>query len=357
MTTYNYYSETEFYPDKYIKSLFDKRGNWNRISKEELKLTDKKIHFMYINGKYFLEKYHYGIKAELKNTIDKSRHLVGKKHNLMEFLSSHKEGKKYILESNTIDMFDVMKNSEILNKYKELFNNKVYILKPVSGFAGADIEIVNSFNMLVGYTLNIINKWKKVWNRNSNYYRKWVLQEYLTDPLLLNEHKFHVRHFYIFRPHNEKSFYLKTGLIALALQPYKQSNWMNKDIHDTHFHGRDGLRFIDTLKLNQSEINYIYSQIDELYRIIDTYLKSNAKCYEEIKNCFETFGADLMFTKDYKLKILELNDSPGLGYEDREEVQDEKKSVIENIMSIIVDQYFPPKNKVENKFIDDVVFI
>lgn len=354
---YNYYSETEFYPDKYIKNLFDKRGNWNRISKEELKSIDAKIHFMYINGKYFLEKYHYDIKTELKNTIDKSKQLVAKKHNLMKFLSEHIDGKKYILESNIIDMSDVMKNSDILNKYEKLFNGKIYILKPVSGFAGADIEIVNSFNMLIGYVLNIINKWKKVWNRNSNYYREWVLQEYLLDPLLLNKHKFHVRHFYIFRPYNDKSFYLKTGLIALAVKPYKQSDWMNKDIHDTHFHGKNGLRFIDELNLTQIDKESIYSQIDELYKIIDVYLKSNAKCYTDNKNCFEIFGADLMFTKDYKLKILELNDSPGLAYEDREEIQDEKKSVIENIMSIIVDQYFPPQNKVENKFINDVVFL
>ena len=70
---YNYFSETEFYPEKYIKSLFDMRGNWNRLTKDEIKNTTKPIHFMYINGKYFLEKYHYGIRTELKNTINEMK--------------------------------------------------------------------------------------------------------------------------------------------------------------------------------------------------------------------------------------------------------------------------------------------
>ena len=139
--------------------------------------------------------------------------------------------------------------------------------------------------------------------------------------------------------------------------PYVQGNWVNKDIHDTHFHGREGEKFPDALNLSPYQKTKIYKQIYELYSILNNYLKANTKCFKESDHCFHIFGADLMITKDYNLKILELNKSPGLADEKKKFVQDEYKSIIENIMSVIVDDLFPPNNSVENKFLKDVVFL
>jgi hypothetical protein len=90
---------------------------------------------------------------------------------------------------------------------------------------------------------------------------------------------------------------------------------------------------------------------------LNNYLKANTKCFNESKYCFHIFGADLMLTSDYNVKILELNNSPGLADETNKFVQDEYKSIIENIMTVIVDDLFPPNNSVENKFLKDVVFL
>ena len=257
-----------------------------------------------------------------------------------------------------------MKNPRLLEKYKSLFKAKsVYIFKPVSGYAGANIEIITSYTQFEKSMDIIIKKWTPAWNRGSSMYKEWVLQEYLADPLLYRnpedniEYKFHIRHYFIFRPGDKKSFFLKKGLFTTGLRPYKLGDWSNKLIHDTHFHGRDGIPFPEDLNLTPAQEESIYKQITELYSDIDNILKKNTGCFDESKYCFEVFGADLMITKDYKVKILEMNSSPGLAYDDREEVQEEKKSVIENYMSVIVDDYFPPANPVENKFAKDVVFI
>lgn len=361
---YNYFSETEFYPDKYIASLFSARGNWNRISKAELQTTVKPIHFMYINGKYYLEKYHYGIHAELKNYISGARKIVSDKGSLVRELAKSPIGRKYILETHDINAQHIMKNPSMLTKFKGLFSaEKTYILKPVSGYAGANIDIVITYDELVTRMTKHIKRWSKVWKRGTNYYKEWVLQEYLSDPLLFkgehdsDSYKFHLRHYFIFRPGNKLSFFLKKGLMATALKPYVKGDWLNKDIHDTHFHGREGEKFPAALNLLPHIEQKIYKQIYELYSVINKILKKHAKCYAESRNCFELFGADLMFTADYKLKILEFNYSPGLGYENQEYVPDEKKSVIENIMSVIVDEYFPPVTKPYNPFANEVVFV
>jgi hypothetical protein len=361
--TYNYFSETEFYPDKYVESLFAARGNWNRITKAELKTTDKPIHFIHVNGKYTLDKHLYGVKSELKNLIAEKK-IVGNKNTLITNLAKYKNGKKYILETHDIDASQIMANPKLLEQYKKLFTkNKVFIFKPVSGYAGANIEIVKSYAELEKYMTRIIKRWSSNWKTGSIYYKDWVLQEYLADPLLFTVpnskqgYKFHIRHYFIFRPGDKKSFYFKKGIIATALKPYIKGEWSNKDIHDTHFHGRDGEKFPDALKLSPVIMKKIYSQIHELYGIINDILKKNAKCFTESHNCFELFGADLMITKDYTIKILEFNYSPGLAYDDKDYVIDEKKSIIENYMSIIIDEYFPPLNKVENKFADDVVYV
>lgn len=379
---YNYFSETEFYPDKYITGLFAARGNWNRISKSELKSTDKPIHFIYINGKYLLQKYYYGVKATIGSMIDDSRKIVSLKHNLVDYLGKHPMGRKYIMESHTINAEKIMKRPNMLYKYNYLFDSndstlsfnpisphkpkqpvlsKIYIFKPVSGFAGSNIEMIMTFDELKNTLTKIISKYRNTWARGSSYNKEWVLQEYLADPLLFKDkdanYKFHIRHYYIFRHGPKPSFYLKKGLIATGLKPYIKGDWQNKDIHDTHFHGHDGRLFPSELNLTAQQTTQIYKQITELYKIIDNYLKKHAKCYKEYKYCFEIFGADLMITNDYKIKILELNDSPGLGYEDREDIQDEKKSVIENVLSIIIDDYFPPAKPVNNPFSKDVVFL
>jgi hypothetical protein len=216
------------------------------------------IHFMFINGKYLLEKFHYDVKTILKNGID-NHEIVTKKNNLCSYLLSSEYGKKYTMDTYFINAQTLTKQSFYAEYLNLLTNGNIYILKPVSGFAGQNIYMISSFKELEARIIQIKEKWAPVWakrGKQSNYYKEWILQEYLLEPLLFKnpvdakEYKFHLRHYFIFRPGDKQSFFLKKGLLATGLMPYVQGDWLNKDIHDTHFHGREGEKFPDALNLS-----------------------------------------------------------------------------------------------------------
>ena len=66
-------------------------------------------------------------------------------------------------------------------------------------------------------------------------------------------------------------------------------------------------------------------------------------CYPESKDCYRITGADVMITEDLKVKIIEINENPGLPT-----IKSSfGKMIFENEMNLIVDHVFPPKNKVD----------
>ena len=373
---YKYYAESEFVPEKYLQQQFSARGNWTRVPSYKLKATHS-IDYIYVDGKCLLDKVHYGVDTHLKNIIDEKKKLVCDKHLLVENMNKSPTCKKYVNDSKlldlldiSIDLLDISNNkptSVFIETHKPLFANPavVYIFKPISGFGGAGIQRFNTFDDFLKSVKSIITKYSPTWkptikhNRNNRY---WQLQQYMTDPLLLNlndeKYKFHVRMYFIYRPGDKQSFYLKRGLIATALAPYYKGNWTDTDIHDTHFNGRVGESFPVALGLSQANSSNIYRQLDELFGEINKILKSNnAGCFSESSVCYHLFGADIMITQDYQVKILELNCSPGLYTPEKDKLIPEANSVIENIMDIIVDEYFPPQHKPDNPYRDDVVFL
>ena len=364
---YKYYAETAFIPESYLNQQFAIRKNWKRIHRDKIKLPAN-LNYVYVDGKYLLDKLHYNINATLKNLINEKKKEVCEKDKLVANMSKLGEYKKYIIDAVIVDILDIKNNpNKLASKYKHMFNNSekaIYIFKPVSGYGGAGIQRFTSFELFQNYVNYIISKWSYLWTvKNLNYYRYWQLQEYIKHPLLLKlptntkPYKFHIRLHYIFRP-DKQSFYLKRGLMATSELPYIADKWNDKRIHDTHFRGRIGESFPDALKLSQDLLKTIYSQLDEIFTGIDKILRNvGVGCFEESKYCYHLFGADIMIMDDYKVKIIELNDSPGLFYLDNPILPTEQKSIIENIMDLIIDEYFPPLYKPENPYIDDVVYI
>lgn len=367
---YKYYAEAEFIPETYLHQQFKSRGNWNRITRDKLKTTPD-LDYIYVDGKCLLDKIHYGVKTELKNITDNTK-IISEKDNLATQMQKDIIGKKYIPEAINVDMLELANDPEVaVNKYKPLFTNpmtSIYIFKPVSGYGGAGIQRFNTFEGFNNYCSKLITRWDSKWkdtkNPHRDYYRHWQLQQYITRPLLIRMkpdnklYKFHIRMYYIFRPGDKKSFYLKHGLMATALKPYYQGNWHDKQIHDTHFHGRVGESFPEALNLNQAQLTEIYSQLDELFSKLDKILKkANAGCYEESKYCYQLFGADIMLTRDYKVKVLEVNSSPGIFHIDNPDYAPAKLSILENIMDKIVDDYFPPLHKPPNPYASDVIYL
>jgi hypothetical protein len=122
-----------------------------------------------------------------------------------------------------------------------------------------------------------------------------------------------------------------------AKNPYKQEDYDNKDIHDTHYKSTlEGITFKNNIMeiADPEKTNYIMEQIVHIFKNVLKII--NAECYPESKNCFNIFGFDLIITSDYTVKIIETNFMPG----------SPRIDLLQNIMTEIVDQLFPPKNKI-----------
>lgn len=142
----------------------------------------------------------------------------------------------------------------------------------------------------------------------------------------------------IYQTGDHPSYYMHHTRIAVAKEPYVKGDWMNKAIHDTHFHKTPGLNWPRDFSLTNEQIRNIYSQYDYICSCIISSI--NPECYKDSKYCFETFGLDLLITNDYQVKLIEVNEKIDISAAD-----DLKQKYFNGILNLVVDEYFPPLNK------------
>jgi hypothetical protein len=316
----SYYVKAYLYSDKYIDSLFSK-DKWIKIQDEdraEYKAQNKAVDYIYLDGKYYSDKDNYGLKAIVKNIVGDEKREITLKNNLMTNMARLPEAQAYIMPQLELDLMNFIpgtaKYNNSLARLKSYYSpNKIYIFKAVSECKGHAIEIITNFNELMRYIQKIIKEVRAKWENHTDPVlqrkRIWVLQEYLADPLLINGYKFHIRHYLFYVP-GGTSYYLDQGEIAPARKKYVRRDWHNPLIHDTHFYGGDGRFFPEALNMPPYALKSINQQIADFYSLVMQCI--NAQCYPENKMCYELFGADFMITRDYKLKVLEINSKLGM---------------------------------------------
>jgi hypothetical protein len=139
-----------------------------------------------------------------------------------------------------------------------------------------------------------------------------IASEYIVDPMLYNGYKFHLRIYLLIVMCADGSRYLsmlRNGLIIPAHQKYIRGDWENAEIHDTHGRDNRGLgRFPRDLPDGEALLGAVTAA---LKRAIVPLLP-RVNLYSEAKNGYEMLGADVMFESDGTLRIIEINDTPGL---------------------------------------------
>ena len=371
-TKYTYLFMGPHFENKKIKKIVNKRGSiwepFNKNSKDNKNInpdflfTDTANHYKYKNE---VEKYN---NITLKNNVDLSsdNFSISNKYNLNKNMRKYnnKSIEKYVLKEFHIDLYELYKSPHLISKkYKKLFtSNKTWILKPVYGYAGKDIQIVDNFNrfkkiiqqtIIKNKTLKKFNReiYKNIGiNRKEKYNIEWILQEYINNPLLIDKKKIHLRVYYIYN--GKKGYILDKGEIATAENLYIQDNYYDNSIHDTHFYkNKRPLYFPDDLVSNYGEKKYnaIFKQIVTIFKGVHKCI--SAKCYSESKHCFYIFGGDIMITDDFNVKLIEVNQKPAYSIFNSNKMI---HHLIENIMETIVDKHFPPSKKVKplNNLID-----
>ena len=327
---YTYLVMSEYLKKDEINDIFKKRGSWVPYLLSNDKRGERKNNpdFFYVDGRYVYDKRVFGIRSLLKNQVDNHKNIT-QKDTLYQNLQK-KGNKKYLLENYNLDIDKI--NHQ---KMEKLFDgNKVWIFKPAGDWAGKGIEVFDNYQDFKKY-LPTLGEYRK--RRKTN----WVLQEYINDPLLLEGRKFHIRMYYLV--YHQEAFLYNLGQVYTAAKKFKQSDYNNKDIHDSHITGSlEGLYFPNSFKVSKKIKEDLHNQIISLFRDVKSIIKVG--CFPETKDCYEILGADLMITADYQVKLIEINTK--IGYKEFEGVRF-NKYLIENEMQTIVDNIFPPKNKVE----------
>jgi hypothetical protein len=397
---YYYLIKSDYYDKSRYKEVIDpislcfkRRGNWELFNEKNPQKKDPD--FLFIDTTHIHHKSLWNYTIPLVNNMDIKdlRESIFNKYKLHDILSKTSLNKNHLLDQTMINLHDIFvkssdKKYDEIDKYLPFFiKNKVNILKPIYGNSGTEIKTFNDFNECKAYIINYINKhesyFKKFdlekYNNLSHaklaFYPKieWVLQEYINSPLLFKGFKFHLRgHIVYFSKGGKLSIYLYDDMrIITAKKPYKQSDYGNKEIHDTHallsIHNKLTFKkdFVKEFGLEKAE--YVFKQLKEISKIMSYTV--DIDCYPENKNCFHVCGFDIMITDDYIVKIIENNHRGTIGANFKPnnpskksltEIENEYNTIfnyklISSLCKNFVDDIFPSKNKIlenGNKFIE-----
>jgi len=294
----------------YIKTddtKFDSYMKKNLIKKDWEESNKYPVNFIFIQG----ESSYYRNKFDSKQS-DWISLLKGK--------SKEQITNKFILHKN-FNNSDFFKHADFIENNNltklDLPTSFVKILKPSEGFAGKGIKIVKN------------KKEIEDWLNENNKYKQWLLEDYIMNPDLLDNHKFNIRVHILVKVMNNKSeiyisnikFYVK------AVNKYKPNNYDDKSIHDTHYQKMTPIIFPINIELKNriSNIDYniekpdnwdtddINNSIEDINKIIQIIFTNQYDFEPEwnAKNGFELFGADFMF-ENKKTYLLEINQKTGL---------------------------------------------
>lgn len=241
----------------------------------------------------------------LMNILNDDKIIITNKSNLYFNYKKYYPEKcaRYMAQSWNFKEF--IRNTSLVNKITK--ENKVFIVRPavVGAYSGKDIYVTTNKD-----ELDIaIERTKK--------YEKVLISEYITNPLLFDGKKFHLRLYFLvglidgFLVSKVFDFYE----ILTASKPYKKSDWTNKDIHDTHFHGSD-IDIIFPINIIDSQFynNYLFKylpKIKDCLLHISKFIAGKIGVYSQTKNAFEIFGCDILIKDDDSIVLMEINDKVG----------------------------------------------
>ena len=250
--------------------------------------------------------------------------------------------KKYMAESWFLS------DEKRVAEYSEA-DDGILIIKPLGVGAGGGEGIVYVTNKeeLVEFT-NAVKRRKQSKDKGS---KEYLVSKYIRNPMLIEGKKFHLRMYFMvcMRPNHKSDWFLfEEGKIITAELPYKDADYMNKKIHDTHFKSTKKNRlFPDSreLGISDKEAKSIMQQMREVLRCAYDVYKPHIASTRESKYGFEVFGCDFMVTSDVGVKLLEINARHDYGVND---VKKEAPEVYERFCSEFWDWIY--KHAIEPAF-------
>jgi len=285
------------------------KNKFKYISKKNI-FDKKKVYYIYFDrGTGYLNKIEknklWNIETNNLSALKLNNPNFTDKSNLNEYIKKkdNKLYKKYFMKQ-----FDI-------NNINKLKDNCLYITKPIPGFAGLGVKVFNNKNKIIKYTNTFKNPKNKEYMKTPE---RWIVEEYIKNPLLINNKKFHIRVTLLCLCNKgiNRIYIHKHSLIFPAKHKYNIKN-LNMNIHNTHgtltessekkLFPRDFITLFGKEKTKK-----IKNDIKKLLKGLLNNNTFNFDCFKNSKNCFEFYGIDIMITDTFKIKCLEINEKPGL---------------------------------------------
>ncbi|KAJ1736538.1 tubulin--tyrosine ligase [Coemansia sp. Benny D160-2] len=171
--------------------------------------------------------------------------------------------------------------------------------------------------------------------------REWVVQRYISNPLLLKSHgdrKFHIR-VYALAVGDLKVYVYRQMLALFAPEPYTQSatNLDNQGAHITNtcvqekrhdFDEAKAVELFGNLDMPQQKRESIFDQICQILSETFAAISSESTSFQTWPNCMEQFGFDFLVDENYNAYLLEAN-----AYPDFKQTGERLRSVVEGFMA------------------------
>jgi hypothetical protein len=333
-----------------IKKYFDERGNWKEyFFKGKLDFLHLDTNIKYQHAKIEFKNFEKKIRSDVVFTsiLDiKTRAFLTSKSQMHIFIKEKiPEIEKYVPKQ-----YNFSKPEEI----KNIFGKKIWIVKPSSGTYGEGIFITRDYKDFIEKLENKIvlrpvkNKVQKVFIKD-----KYVISEFIDNPLLIDGYSFSCRLHVLVS--DKKAFVIKnTGWLA---EPYKKFTLDTLDIehHISNYKKIKNGKYIEQrerkLFPNYFETKFGKKITDivlkQMYYIIKKTTESiSLKCYEKNINCYNVWSYDFGVTKDYDVKLYEINGgSPDESFVGQTK-EHSPKYFLDTLFDNIIDVNFPPKNKI-----------
>jgi tubulin polyglutamylase TTLL5 len=271
---------------------------------------------------HFINNRNLSRKDLLKRSIDRVRKMNSKLHKVFDILPS-----TFILAKDYVEFVE-----EFSREKKRSLKENIWIVKPVGKSRGQGIFLINDLTQVP-------------------LADGFLVQKYLTNPLLLDGYKFDLRIYVVVTSFNPlEAFIYEDGFARMSNLPFTNENIGNKLVHLTNaaiqnkvakksdtcekiFGGsKISLELLKQKFLRKGiDFKYIWSQTKEII------LKSLVCCQYDIPycpSCFELFGYDIIIDSDMKCWLLEINTSPSL---ERTNVLDDdiKLNLVNDILTLV----------------------
>ena len=305
------------------------------------------VFFFNINSK-FLDKRFYKYPSYLLNTLNIDFLNITTKHNLYNYILSKSKDyfntyKKYFIET-----------FPILERDKYQFPS-YYILRPIDSFGGKDIKYINNENQLN----NAITFYKTHKNYKSVIYGNNVITSpYITDLLLFQEKKFHLRMYFLVSCINGiiNSFLLDYGEIITANKKFDMELPFTTDKHDTHVKSTEKY-YTFKHDFNENNLNKtitdtdkhkIYESCKNICKILtDLILEKTGSnkeyskiLYDNQKNGYYIFGLDVFIKNNLEPILIECNEKPGFNTKNNKDNKHLSNLIYGWINEIILESLF-----------------